>query len=161
MAEQSKFSKANMLAQVLVSPAGRAFLALLLVLIIGALFNADGAFFKIGTHRDTLRQASVYGILACGMTLVILSGGIDLSVGSVLALVSVCCADGDPLELVRLVGGARLPDHRWLLRRRFRSGHGPFGCSTIYRHTFDDGPGSRVGQIRLGWNESFHRDYES
>src|SRR5271157_4918754 len=74
------------------SPAGRALLALLLVMAAGALFNADGAFTKIGTHRDTLRQASVYGILACGMTLVILSGGIDLSVGSVLALVSVCCA---------------------------------------------------------------------
>jgi ribose transport system permease protein len=92
MAEHSKLPKANPLKQILVSPAGRAFLALLLVLIIGAFFNADGAFFKIGTHRDTLRQASVYGILACGMTLVIISGGIDLAVGSVLALVAVCCA---------------------------------------------------------------------
>jgi ribose transport system permease protein len=51
------------------SPAGRAFLALVLVFLVGALFNADGAFFKLGTHRDALRQASVYGILACGMTL--------------------------------------------------------------------------------------------
>lgn len=74
------------------SPAGRAFLALLLVLILGAIFNGDGAFFKFGTHRDTLREASVYGILACGMTLVIISGGIDLSVGSVLALTAVCSA---------------------------------------------------------------------
>lgn len=71
-------------------PAGRAFLALALVLSIGVVFNADGAFFKLGTHRDTLRQASVYGILACGMTLVIVSGGIDLAVGSILALVAVC-----------------------------------------------------------------------
>ncbi len=92
MAEYNKFSKGNPLKPLLVSPAGRAFLALLLVLIIGAIFNADGAFFKLGTHRDTLRQASVYGILACGMTLVIISGGIDLAVGSVLALVAVCCA---------------------------------------------------------------------
>src|ERR1700723_2562885 len=74
------------------SPAGRAFLALLLVLAAGAIFNADGAFFKIGTHRDTLRQASVYGMLACGMTLVIISGGIDLAVGSVVALTAVCAA---------------------------------------------------------------------
>ncbi|HEY1791091.1 MAG TPA: ABC transporter permease [Verrucomicrobiae bacterium] len=74
------------------SPAGRAFLALLLVFIIGAIFNADGAFFKSGTHRDALRQMSVYGILACGMTMVIISGGIDLSVGSILALAAVCCA---------------------------------------------------------------------
>jgi ribose transport system permease protein len=76
----------------LASPAGRAFLALLLVLIAGAIFNANGAFFKIGTHRDTLRQASVYGMLACGMTLVIVSGGIDLAVGSLVALAAVCAA---------------------------------------------------------------------
>src|ERR1700722_20896117 len=74
------------------SAGGRALLALILVLAAGAVFNADGAFFKIGTHRDTRRQASVYGILACGMTLVIISGGIDLAVGSLLALTAVCCA---------------------------------------------------------------------
>jgi ribose transport system permease protein len=74
------------------SPGGRAFLALVFVLILGAIFNGDGAFFKFGTHRDTLREASVYGILACGMTTVIISGGIDLSVGSVLALTAVCSA---------------------------------------------------------------------
>ena len=82
----------NPLLSAISSPAGRAFLALLLVLILGTIFNGDGAFFKIGTHRDTLRQASVYGILACGMTLVIISGGIDLAVGSLLALTAVCCA---------------------------------------------------------------------
>jgi ribose transport system permease protein len=82
----------NGLKRLVASPAGRASIALVLVLIVGAIFNADGAFFKLGTHRDTLRQASVYGILACGMTLVIISGGIDLAVGSVLALVAVCGA---------------------------------------------------------------------
>ena len=70
-------------------PATRALVALLLVLLIGCLFNAHGAFLKLGTHRDALRQASVFGILACGLTLVIISGGIDLAVGSVLALVAV------------------------------------------------------------------------
>ncbi len=74
------------------SPAARALFALLLVLALGALFNADGAYFKLGTHRDALRQASVYGILACGMTLVLIGGGIDLAVGSVLALVAVVAA---------------------------------------------------------------------
>jgi ribose transport system permease protein len=71
-------------------PAARALAALLLVLILGCAFPADGAFYKIGTHRDAWRQTSVFGILACGMTLVIIAGGIDLAVGSVLALVSVC-----------------------------------------------------------------------
>ncbi|HEV7925409.1 MAG TPA: ABC transporter permease [Verrucomicrobiae bacterium] len=76
----------------LASSAGRALLALLLVLAAGAVFNADGAFFKVGTHRDTLRQASVCGMLACGMTLVIISAGIDLAVGSLVALAAVCGA---------------------------------------------------------------------
>ena len=67
-------------------------IALLLVLLLGVIFHAEGAFYKPGTHRDALRQASVFGILACGMTLVIIAGGIDLSVGSVLALVAVCLA---------------------------------------------------------------------
>jgi ribose transport system permease protein len=74
------------------SPAGRALLALLLVVAAGAIFNAQGAFFKAVTHRDTWRQASVYGILACGMTLVIIAAGIDLAVGSILALAAVCGA---------------------------------------------------------------------
>ena len=73
-------------------PATRALLALVLVVVIGCIFNAEGAFYKLGTHRDALRQASVFGILACGMTLVILSGGIDLAVGSVLALSAVSFA---------------------------------------------------------------------
>jgi ribose transport system permease protein len=79
----------HILTRVWSIPATRALLALVLVLGIGCLFNADGAFFKIGTHRDALRQASVFGILACGMTVVIISGGIDLAVGSVLALSAV------------------------------------------------------------------------
>lgn len=76
-------------AQIWAVPATRAFVALGFVLVLGCIFNADGAFFKSGTHRDALRQASVFGILACGLTLVIISGGIDLAVGSVLALVAV------------------------------------------------------------------------
>lgn len=75
--------------KVFAAPAFRAALALLFVLLIGIVFNGEGAFFKLGTHRDALRQISVYGCLACGLTLVVLSGGIDLAVGSVLAVVAV------------------------------------------------------------------------
>lgn len=64
-------------------------LALLFVFALGLIFHADGAFYKWSTHRDALRQASVFGILACGMTVVIITAGIDLSVGSVLGLVAV------------------------------------------------------------------------
>jgi len=62
------------------------------MLAIGALFNADGAFFRWSVHRDMLRQVSVFGILACGMTVVIITAGIDLSVSSVMALAAVSFA---------------------------------------------------------------------
>jgi len=67
----------------------RALAALVFVILIGALFNADGAFFRWDTHRDMLRHISVFAILACGMTLVIITAGIDLSVGSVLGFSAV------------------------------------------------------------------------
>ena len=73
----------------LYSPTVRVLGALIIIFGIGLIFNADGTFFKWGTHRDMLRAVSVYGILACGMTLVIITGGIDLSVGSILALTAV------------------------------------------------------------------------
>jgi len=73
-------------------PCVRALAALLLVMALGLIFNADGAFLKWGTHRDMLRHVSVYGILACGMTLVIISAGIDLAVGSILAFAAVAFA---------------------------------------------------------------------
>ena len=80
----------SMILGFMASPAGRALIALLLVLLLGMIFHADGAFYKSKTHRAALRHISIYGILACGMTLVIITGGIDLSVGSVLGLVAVC-----------------------------------------------------------------------
>src|SRR6185503_15736504 len=43
-------------------------------------------------HRDMLRDISVYGILSCGMTLVIITGGIDLAVSSLMALSAVSFA---------------------------------------------------------------------
>jgi ribose transport system permease protein len=74
------------------TPVARALLALLLMVAIGCLFNAEGAFFRWSVHRDMLRQVSVFGILACGMTVVIITAGIDLSVSSVLALAAVLFA---------------------------------------------------------------------
>ncbi len=86
MPEQLKLESKQ---SILYSPTARALGALAIVFIIGLIFNADGAFLKWGTHRDMLRAVSVFGILACGMTLVIISGGIDLSVASILALTAV------------------------------------------------------------------------
>ncbi len=60
----------------------------LLVLILISLFFAsrEEAFLTTPNLLNILRQVSIYGILAIGMTFVILTGGIDLSVGAVLAL---------------------------------------------------------------------------
>jgi ribose transport system permease protein len=74
------------------TPLARALASLLLILALGAVFNAGGAFFHLGTHLGLLREIAVDGILACGMTLVIVAGGIDLSVGSVLGLSAVAFA---------------------------------------------------------------------
>jgi ribose transport system permease protein len=63
-----------------------------LVAVLGCVFNANGVFFRPGTHADTLWQNGAFGILACGLTVVIISGGIDLSVGSVVALSGVVFA---------------------------------------------------------------------
>ena len=65
--------------------------ALIALVILAALVSptaSDGSriFFELGNLTDILRQVSVIGIISLGMTLVILTGGIDLSVGSVLAL---------------------------------------------------------------------------
>ncbi len=71
------------------SVSARAVLSLIFIFTLGLVFNADGTFFRWDTHRDMLRQISTYGILASGLTLVIVAGGIDLSVGSVLGFTAV------------------------------------------------------------------------
>src|SRR5438093_13627698 len=62
---------------------------------------------------DLAQQISVNAILAYGMTLVILIGGIDLSVGAVVALigtvtVSVLGHSGKVLSLLAALGTARM-----------------------------------------------------
>ncbi|MCC6425312.1 MAG: ABC transporter permease [Phycisphaerales bacterium] len=66
--------------------------ALVLMLTLGSIFNAGGVFFEPSTHTDTWHQNAAMGVLACGLTIVILTGGIDLAVGSVVALCAVVFA---------------------------------------------------------------------
>jgi simple sugar transport system permease protein len=49
-------------------------------------------FLSYGNLLDVLRQVSITGLIATGMTGVILTAGIDLSVGSLMAICSVVCA---------------------------------------------------------------------
>ena len=66
---------------------------LLLVLVIALIASPHSprgglVFLEAGNITDVLRQVSEIGIISLGMTFVILTGGIDLSVGTVLALAS-------------------------------------------------------------------------
>lgn len=63
-------------------------LALALIVIIGAA-TAGESFTSVSNTLVILRQASIIGVISIGMTFVIIGGGIDLSVGSVMGLASV------------------------------------------------------------------------
>lgn len=65
---------------------------LMLVVLIFISSQISSAFFTERNIFNLLRQVSGLGIISMGMLLVILTGGIDLSVGSVLALGSVIVA---------------------------------------------------------------------
>ncbi len=52
----------------------------------------ENRFLTLNTFRSTANQMVSVGIAAMGMTMIIISGGIDLSVGSVMALTSVMVA---------------------------------------------------------------------
>jgi ribose transport system permease protein len=71
------FSKAWLIEQ-------KSLIALLFLVVVVSFLNAN--FFTLDNILNILRQTSVNAIIAVGMTLVILTAGIDLSVGSVLAL---------------------------------------------------------------------------
>src|SRR5258707_6834176 len=63
----------------------------LLVVCIVMVFASD-SFLSAANLENVLRQVSINAIIAVGMTCVILTGGIDLSVGSVMALAGTLAA---------------------------------------------------------------------
>lgn len=60
-------------------------LPVLILLCVGFHYMTDGRFFTAQNVSIVAQQASINTVLAAGMTFVILTGGIDLSVGSILA----------------------------------------------------------------------------
>ncbi len=71
----------------------RNWVLLVLVALIVTFWSISGSeFFSVPDFRDILYNASESGVLAAGMTLVIIGGQIDLSVGSVLVFSSVIAA---------------------------------------------------------------------
>lgn len=79
----------------------KALIALLLLIVVASLLNDQ--FFTTGNLMNILRQTSVNAIIAVGMTLVILTAGIDLSVGAILALTGALGASMVGAELPLIV----------------------------------------------------------
>lgn len=91
----------------------KSLIALILLIAVVAFMNEY--FFTVDNLLNILRQTSVIAIIAAGMTLVILTAGIDLSVGSILALCGAFAASMISMEIpiiiampVALLAGAML-----------------------------------------------------
>lgn len=78
------------------------------VVVFQVVGRAQGkpSFFTFDNGILILNQSAVHGVVAVGMTFIILTGGIDLSVGSMMAFAGVVCA------LIVHAGGAPVP--MWL-----------------------------------------------
>jgi ribose/xylose/arabinose/galactoside ABC-type transport system permease subunit len=77
------------------------------VLIVIGMAILSPVFLTVTNVLNIIRQSSIYGIMAIGMTFVILTAGIDLSVGSILAIAGAIAAgsvkSGLGLELTILI----------------------------------------------------------
>lgn len=135
------FTKAWLLEQ-------KSLIALLVLIAIVSTLSPN--FFTVNNLFNILQQTSVNAIMAVGMTLVILTSGIDLSVGSLLALTGAVAASIVGVEVNALVAvaaalGAGRCDWRrhWRYRReRPRTG--------VYRYAGDDAATARC-------NDGLHR----
>lgn len=84
-------------------------LIIIFALVVIGLCIASDTFRLPRNLLNVLKQASVNGILAMGMMLVVLTGGIDLSMGSIVGLAGVCAAmfaHPDQFPLIVAVGAA-------------------------------------------------------
>jgi ribose transport system permease protein len=82
-----RISPDRMLGELLTKSWIDSVIPLLVLLAVAAVFAIMvPGFFSSGNLADLSRQVSEFGLVALGLTIVILSGGIDLSVGSMFAL---------------------------------------------------------------------------
>ncbi len=65
-----------------------------IAVVLGVIYLADekGGFFTSYSRQTLLQQVALFGVLSVGAAVVIISGGIDLSIGAVVALASVVSA---------------------------------------------------------------------
>ena len=83
------------------------FIAFLILVVILSVSNPF--FLTAGNISNVLLQTSINGVLAIGMTFVILTRGIDLSVGSVVALAGIVSASFATTSATAAVSGAPYP----------------------------------------------------
>lgn len=62
------------------------------LMYIGAIVFQGAGFLKPQTFFNILNANAALIILSCGLSIVMITGGIDISVGGVTALISMCCA---------------------------------------------------------------------
>jgi ribose transport system permease protein len=62
------------------------------ILMVAVFSTLSPVFATVGNFANIANQTAIISVLAFGMTLVMLSGGIDLSVGSIVSLSAVLCA---------------------------------------------------------------------
>ncbi|KAA9132293.1 ABC transporter permease [Microbacterium caowuchunii] len=91
---RKKFSLAKLLLE------GRAFLALILIIVVFSLLSPN--YLTVGNVLIMASHVAIYALLGLGMLMVILNGGIDLSVGSTLGFSAVIAGfllQGVPIEI--------------------------------------------------------------
>ncbi|HEV2107898.1 MAG TPA: ABC transporter permease [Thermomicrobiales bacterium] len=116
----------------LVSILGRSAPAIFLAVLIVIFATLEPAFLSERNVLNVLRQISITGIIAVGMTFVILTGGIDLSVGSLAAFTGI-------------VGAAVAKDARGLLAGGVTD---PGGTAVLYAGLAAIGIGLLAGLIQ-------------
>lgn len=90
MAAGTAFKQQNLLRVLRQSPIFYPLIGLVAVSII--MVFASDSFLSVANITNIMRQVSIIAIIAAGMTFVILTGGIDLSVGAVMALAGTIAA---------------------------------------------------------------------
>ena len=84
MKNKKKLSDSNLLLLITI--------VIFFAMYIGAILFLKGGFLRAQAFLNILNSNAALIILACGMSLVMITGGIDISLGGQMALISMCCA---------------------------------------------------------------------
>lgn len=101
MTKKKQFDKNDLIMTLL---KGRTFIVLIILVVLFAILNKN--FLAVDTLMMMGKHVALYGILAIGMTYVIITGGIDLSVGSVVGLAGMIA--GGLIQEGITIGGSTL-----------------------------------------------------